>query len=83
MIKRALLDTLKAIPALLLLGLGVWLALGIFFLFLLSGCTAKPTHPEWNSLPVSADKMYAKTRNYVTRRGGTNGKEGYNHAATI
>ena len=60
MIKKALLNTLKAIPALLLLGLGVWLALGIFFLFLCSGCT-KLAHPEWNSLPVPTGKMYAVT----------------------
>ena len=83
MIKKVFLNALKAIPALLLLGLGVWLTLGIFFLFLFSGCT-KPAHPEWNSLPVPAGQMYAKTRSFMFHRGGEiNGKKRHNYGKAI
>ena len=68
-IKKMLINIFKIIPVLLLLGLGVWLALGIFFLFLCSGCAA-PVHPEWRDISPTEEIQMAhyevmpKRKNY-------------------
>ena len=81
-----ILNILKAIPALFLLVLGVWLVLGMLFMFLFSGCAHQPpAQPDWNSTPMPTDRMYAKTRSFTHQRGGEdNGKgEWHNHGKTI
>lgn len=77
-IKEISIGILKAIPALLFLGLGVWLALGIFFLFLLSGC-AEPVYLERNSLSVPVGRAHVK----ILQGERKDGEKKYNHSTTI
>ena len=82
-IKGILLEILKAIPALLFLGLGVWLALGILFLFLLSGC-AEPVYLERSSVSVPVGRAHIRIENPKLLKGERkNGKEKYNHSTTV
>ena len=82
-IKGILLEILKAIPALLFLGIGVWLALGILFLFLLSGCV-KPVYLERGSVSVPVGKAHIRIENPKLLKGERkNGEEKYNHSTTV
>jgi len=82
-IKGILLEILKAIPALFFLGLGVWLALGILFLFLFSGCV-EPVYLEQGSVSVPAGKARIEIKNPKLLKGERkNGKEKYNHSTTV
>jgi len=82
-IKGILLEILKAIPALLFLGLGVWLALGILFLFLFSGC-AEPVYLERSSVSVPVGKAHIRIENPKFLKGERkNGEEKYNHSTTV